>query len=66
MKPQFSHSRDADSEWQLLEHIANGLPRGATGRIDLYTEREPCGDCQNVISQFEQAYPGVKVNVSWG
>jgi hypothetical protein len=49
----------------LLEHIAKDLPRGATGGVDLYNERGPAPTAR-MISQFEHAYPGVKVNVSWG
>jgi hypothetical protein len=64
--PQFTPTKRTECEWQLLEDIAKDLPRGASGRVDLYTEWEPCTDCQNVISQFVHAYPGVKVNVSWG
>jgi hypothetical protein len=33
--------------WRTSQRTCRG---GASGRVDLYTEREPCTDCQNVIS----------------
>ncbi|MGE0190464.1 MAG: deaminase domain-containing protein [Planctomycetota bacterium] len=38
-----------------------------TGRpVNLYTELKPCGSCRSVIEQFRQAFPGVKLNVTFG
>jgi RHS repeat-associated protein len=58
--------RPLDAERKLLEDIANQFPADATGRIDLYSERMPCGACSSVIDQFRQAFPNIELNVTYG
>ncbi|MFG6965439.1 deaminase domain-containing protein [Burkholderia pseudomallei] len=31
--------------------------------INLFTERPPCTSCSNVIQQFQNKYPNIKINV---
>ncbi|MFQ6397557.1 deaminase domain-containing protein [Nocardia sp. KC 131] len=49
-----------NSKVQLL-----GTTPDSKGAIDLYTENEPCPACDNVIEQFRQRFPGVKLNVTY-
>ncbi|MEV4154931.1 deaminase domain-containing protein [Nocardia salmonicida] len=58
--------RPTDSEFKILDSLAQQLEPGATGTINLYTEREPCDACQNVVEQFMNKYPGVQVKVTYG
>ena len=57
-------TRAYDTEVKILEYLAKNLPANAQGTINLYTERFPCTSCQSVIKQFEQMFPGVKVNIT--
>lgn len=36
------------------------------GTVNLHTERPPCTSCSDVIEQFEQEFPNVEVNVTYG
>ncbi|MFI7526924.1 deaminase domain-containing protein [Nocardia salmonicida] len=56
--------RETDSEYKLLETLAQQLGPDSKGTIELYTERKPCKACLSVIKQFEEQFPGVKVNVT--
>ncbi|MFC8385194.1 deaminase domain-containing protein [Nocardia sp. NPDC057272] len=58
--------RPTDSEFKILDSLAQQLEPGATGTIDLYTEREPCDACQSVVEEFMKKYPGVQVKVTYG
>ncbi|TCJ89380.1 deaminase domain-containing protein [Nocardia alba] len=58
--------RPTDSEFKILDSLAQQLGPDATGTINLYTEREPCDACDNVVEQFMKKYPGVKVKVTYG
>ncbi|MFC9966054.1 deaminase domain-containing protein [Nocardia ignorata] len=58
--------RPYDSEFKILDNLAQQLSPDAKGTINLYTERAPCDACQSVIDQFKQRYPGVEVNVTYG
>lgn len=58
--------RDADSEYKILEDLASKLSPDSQGTINLFTERPACLSCQGVIQQFEEAFPGVKVNLIEG
>jgi hypothetical protein len=31
--------------------------------INLLTERPPCASCSNVIQQFQEKYPNIKIHV---
>jgi hypothetical protein len=64
--PIFEVTRAAESEWKLLEYLQAKLKPGATGTIDLYSERSVCPSCESVIEQFEQKFPGVHIHVSTG
>ncbi|MTL15570.1 hypothetical protein GL307_29660 [Nocardia seriolae] len=55
--------RPTDSEFKILDQLAQKLNPDSKGVINLRTEREPCPACSNVIKQFEQKFPGVKVNL---
>ncbi|MDO3650907.1 deaminase domain-containing protein [Nocardia mangyaensis] len=56
--------RPTDSEYKLLETLAQQLSPDSKGTIELYTERKPCPACLSVIKQFEEQYPGVKVKLT--
>ncbi|MFJ2838740.1 deaminase domain-containing protein [Nocardia sp. NPDC087230] len=56
--------RPTDSEYKLLETLAQQLGPDSKGTIELYSERKPCPACLSVIKQFEEQFPGVKVNVT--
>ncbi|MCC3318095.1 deaminase domain-containing protein [Nocardia africana] len=61
-----SVARPTDSEFKILDNLAQQLRPGAKGTINLYTERPPCDSCLNVIEQFKHKYPGVEVVVTYG
>lgn len=70
-------NRDYDTEVKILEEAARrmgvtqpGRYEQFTGRIDLYTERAPCGSCggtknnpMGVIQQFREMFPHIELNV---
>lgn len=58
-------NRSADSEAKILNNIAAQLGdnTSVSGAINLLTERAPCASCSNVIQQFQEKYPNIKVNV---
>ncbi|MFD4444879.1 deaminase domain-containing protein [Nocardia sp. NPDC058519] len=58
--------RPTDSEFRILGSLAQQLGPDATGTSNLYTEREPCDACGNVVPQFMKKYSGVKVKVTYG
>lgn len=58
--------RGFDTEAKILEDVATDLPLDATGTVNIYTELEPCFSCASVIEQFQQRFPGIQVNVTWG
>lgn len=72
--PIFTATRGFDAEQKMLENIAQGLSPDSTGTVNLYispgTSVDPaepiCLSCQGVISQFQQMFPGVTLNVSTG
>jgi hypothetical protein len=57
--------RDVDSEAKILNNVAAQLGdnTSASGTINLFTERAPCASCSNVIQQFQEKYPNIKINV---
>jgi RHS repeat-associated protein len=59
-------TRDFDTEVKILEEVAKDLPKDARGTINLYTERKPCPSCKGVIEQFQQRFPNINLNVTWG
>jgi RHS repeat-associated protein len=64
--PSGAQSREFDAEYRVLSDIAQGLPREAQGIVSLYTEKDPCTSCQGVIDQFERAFPGIELNITYG
>jgi hypothetical protein len=60
--------RDLDSESKILEAIAEKYTnnREIKGKIELFTEREPCDSCKYVIKQFKQTFPNIELNVHHG
>ncbi|WP_193923939.1 deaminase domain-containing protein [Desmonostoc muscorum] len=61
------HRRDLDSEYKILEAIAEKYTnnREVKGKIELFTEREPCDSCEYVIKQFRQTLPNIQLNVHY-
>jgi hypothetical protein len=63
--PPLMLNRAIDSEAKILNNIASQLGNNtsATGMINLLTERPPCASCSNVIQQFQEKYPNIKIHV---
>lgn len=58
--------RDRDSEYKILEHIAEKLQPDAAGEIRLFSEQKPCDpSCQYVIKKFQEKFPGIKIKTTW-
>ncbi|MFC3994827.1 polymorphic toxin-type HINT domain-containing protein [Nocardiopsis sediminis] len=55
--------RPIDSEVKILENIAADITPQSTGRIELYSERAPCGSCSHVFTQFSDMYPNIQLVV---
>ncbi|WP_076893414.1 deaminase domain-containing protein, partial [Burkholderia pseudomallei] len=49
----------------ILNNVAAQLGdnTSVSGVINLFTERPPCTSCSNVIQQFQNKYPNIKINV---
>jgi RHS repeat-associated protein len=64
--------RDADSEFKLLNYIAqrfnpsNAFTSDIGGSAELYTELPPCLSCSNVIGQFRSMFPNIDLTVIYG
>jgi The BURPS668_1122 family of deaminases len=58
--------RGADAENKIFETLNQRFPQNATGRIYLYSEKEPCPACRQVIAQFQAEHPGIKIFYGWG
>jgi hypothetical protein len=55
-----------DSEVKILEYVAKGLKKDASGSIYIYTEPEPCGSCENVLKSFRKKFKKISVHVEYG
>lgn len=57
--------RNTDSEYKILDNLADQLGNNtsARGTVTIFTERSACGSCSGVVDQFQQKYPGIRVNV---
>ncbi|ASA57867.1 deaminase domain-containing protein [Vibrio gazogenes] len=57
--------RHADTEFKLLEDIASrlGSDKAAIGKINLFTERQACQSCGDVILDFRNRYPNIQLNI---
>ncbi|NLT57113.1 MAG: hypothetical protein GXX79_21635 [Actinomycetales bacterium] len=63
------NSRFYDSEYKLLNHVANRLGPSSskvTGSINLHSELPVCASCSSVVGQFQQAFPGIRINITTG
>ncbi|HGM7838009.1 TPA: DUF637 domain-containing protein [Serratia marcescens] len=58
-------ARNTDSEYKILDNLADKLGKNvaAKGSVTIFTERPACGSCLGVIEQFQNKYPGIKVDV---
>ncbi|MDN0117883.1 deaminase domain-containing protein [Yersinia frederiksenii] len=57
--------RNTDSEYKILDNLADQLGNNTSvkGTVTIFTERPACGSCLGVVEQFQQKYPGIKINV---
>ncbi len=59
-----SWSRRADTEYKIIEEIAERQPNtSVAGSMTLYTELPPCASCWFVIKQFLGTYSNVQMQV---
>lgn len=59
------YSRIYDSEYKILSDIDRQLKgnTAATGKILLFTEKECCDSCTDVIIQFCERYPNIDIEI---
>lgn len=57
--------RDIDTEYKILDNIADQLGRNtsAKGTVNILTEKAACASCLNVAEQFRAKYPNITVNI---
>ncbi|WP_334073959.1 MULTISPECIES: deaminase domain-containing protein [Paenibacillus] len=57
--------RDDDTEFKILNNIAKDLgdKPEIKGKITLFTEKDTCGSCNYIISQFKEKYPNIEIEV---
>lgn len=57
--------RDVDSEYKILTEIADllGENLNASGTIKLFTERDVCRGCANVIQMFSNIYKSINIEI---
>ncbi|MFB7158864.1 deaminase domain-containing protein [Lysinibacillus sp. NPDC056232] len=60
-----SFLRDVDTEYKILNDLAERLGTNyeAKGTIKLFTEKVVCDSCDQVIQQFNEKYPNIKIEV---
>jgi RHS repeat-associated protein len=60
--------RKWDTEFKILDDIAGkiGDNKNITGKIDLFTERATCASCSDIIMDFRNNYPNIKLDVYTG
>lgn len=58
-------ARNTDSEYKILDNLSDKLGSNVStkGAVTIFTERPACGSCLGVVEQFQQKYPGIKVDV---
>lgn len=61
-----NNPRTMDSEYKILSSLADKLTPSSQGVVNIYSELPVCVSCSGVISQFQQRFPGVIVNVETG
>jgi hypothetical protein len=61
------HSRSYDSEYKILEEIAQRYIKRSEmkGKINLFTERQPCISCFYVVRQFQEKFPNIILKVNY-
>jgi hypothetical protein len=67
------HVRKNDSELKILSELDRRIQdqelqdriadKERTGNVVLYTEREPCLSCGDVVAQFQEKYPNIDITV---
>jgi len=61
--------RDKDAEYKALSALAETLetmnPKIIRGKLYLYTERQPCKSCVEIIQQFEKKFPNIEIEIFW-
>ncbi|WP_158632658.1 deaminase domain-containing protein [Amycolatopsis sp. WAC 01416] len=63
------NTRFSDTEFKLLNQTANRIGQSSPhvrGTINLHTDFAVCTSCSSVISQFRDAFPGVRLNLTTG
>jgi len=57
--------RDDDTEYKILNNIAKdiGDKPNVKGKITLFTEKDTCGSCNYIISQFKEYYKFIQIEV---
>lgn len=62
--------RDTDSEFQMLNDLANSLGaskgktyEGVIGNLKIVSENPYCASCRGVIQQFNQMFPNVNLTL---
>ncbi|MDD1428265.1 hypothetical protein MEO94_28200 [Dolichospermum sp. ST_sed9] len=69
LDPYSKYMMNACSENKVLSTIADTLQLyydlKVEGCLYLYTELHPCQSCKNIIIQFEEKFPNMKVEVFW-
>ena len=60
---------DTDAEYKVLSAIADTLETSydlqVEGNLYLYTEFQPCESCNNIVSQFREKFPNIRVEIFW-
>ncbi|WP_261378356.1 deaminase domain-containing protein [Paenibacillus agilis] len=59
------YSREPDSEYKMFNDLASQLGNNvnAKGYIKLFTEKDTCGSCNNIISKFKEKYPNIIIEI---
>ena len=67
--PYSGRVMDTDAEYKVLSAIAQVLEThynwDIQGQLYLYTERQPCQSCRDIIRQFREKFPNIEVDVDW-
>ena len=58
--------RSTDTEYKILNDLAQRLKPDARGTIRIFTERCPCPSCAGAIAAFRKLFPGIKLIVNNG
>ncbi|WP_088351256.1 deaminase domain-containing protein [Bacillus cereus] len=64
-KNGIEYPRDSDTEYKILNDIANRLGNNteAKGKIKLFTELDTCDSCSRVIAEFSKKYKNIELEV---